>query len=101
MTSLRLTPRSTRGATRRGEVPATTIIGRMSLLDRIAIDPGDAHAPHGARHPHARQRRLAFARLWADEAEILADYPCFGADDIGAGLQFTSAQAGSATLTAS
>jgi uncharacterized protein (DUF433 family) len=74
----------------------------MSLLDRIAIDPEVAHGRPTVRGTRMRVSDvLALRAAGADEAEILADYPYLGADDIKACLQYASAQADHAILTAS
>jgi uncharacterized protein (DUF433 family) len=74
----------------------------MSLLERIAIDPGVVHGRPVVRGTRMRVADvLSLLASGASEAEVLEDYPYLTADDIRACLAYAAAQADHAVVIAS
>lgn len=75
---------------------------RMSLLERITIDPEVVHGRPAVRGTRMRVADvLSLLAAGASEEEILGDYPYLTADDIKACLAYAAAQADHAVVLAS
>lgn len=75
---------------------------RMSLLERITIDPEVVHGRPVVRGTRMRVADvLSLLASGASEDEILEDYPYLAAEDIKACLAYAAAQADHAVVIAS
>jgi uncharacterized protein (DUF433 family) len=72
----------------------TVIMGLMSLLDRITVNPNQCGGRPCLRGLRIRVKDvLDLLAAGVPEAEILSDFPYLEADDIRASLAFAAAQA--------
>ena len=77
-------------------------IVRMSLMDRIVIDPAVVHGRPAVRGTRMRVTDvLSLLAAGASENEILEDYPYLSIEDIRACLAYAAVQADHVVLSAS
>lgn len=75
------------------------LLVHMSLLERITVDLEIVHGRPVVRGTRMRVSDvLSLLAAGADEAEILADYPCLTSEDIRACLTYAAAQADHAVV---